>query len=138
MAIEQGINPFSIEADENLAAYQYHAVNINSTTGKLQPPATTGHYALGILQNKPGAAGRAGSVQTLAGTITKAYVNTATAGDGIGYGTPLKARSDGKLEANTTGGVGYVLARALETCATSTTPKIITVMITHEGPNSSA
>jgi len=140
MATEQGINPFSFAANADLSTKQYRAVAQNSTTGNVDVPAATTTACLGILQNKPGASGRAASVQTIAGTITKAYIVTTAAGSGVAIGAELVAQATyGYLGINTTGGDNYVLARALEAQATSTAGIAIhSVMITHEGLNSSA
>lgn len=139
MAVEKGINPFSFEANADLSTKQFRAMAQNATTGNVDVPAATTTFALGILQNKPGAAGRGASIQSLAGTVTKAYLRTTVAGSGIGIGAELVAQATGYLGINTTGGLNYVLARALAAQATSTAGiAISSVMITHEGLNSSA
>jgi len=139
MATEQGINPFSFEANASLSTKQYRAMAQNSTTGKVDVPAATTTPVLGILQNKPGAAGRAASIQTIAGTITKAYLVSTASGGGIAIGAELVAQATGYLGVNSTHGANYVFARALEAQATSTSAlAILSVMITHEGLNSSA
>jgi len=139
MAVEKGINPFSFAANADLSTKQYRAVAQNSTTGNVDVPAATTTHCLGILQNKPSASGQAASIQTIAGTVTKAYLVTTASGSGIGIGVELVAQATGYLGINTTGGDNYVLARSLEIVATSTAGiAIYGVQLTHEGLNSSA
>lgn len=133
MAVEKGINPFSFPASADLSALQYRMVNLASD-GEVQ--ATTGDgVSIGVLQNDPAALGRAASVQTLAGTVSKLEVSTtgstasiavmdtlapSTADDGIGV-----------ISASTV--AIYRLGRALEAVSTGVSGRIISFLITHEG-----
>lgn len=62
-AFEQPLLDVSIEASGDLSTKQYYAVKVDGN-GQVAV-AGAGEFAVGVLQNKPAAAGRAASVRTL-------------------------------------------------------------------------
>lgn len=64
MAIEESLITISVPAGADLSAKQFTFVKVNSS-GQAVAAATAGEYVLGILQNKPSAAGRIASVGIL-------------------------------------------------------------------------
>lgn len=98
----------SAPASGDLSAKQYYPVKINSS-GQLATCAD-GEHAAGILQNKPAAAGRAGSYRR--------YGESWVVGDGsITAGDYLAADSSGYASTATSG--DEIFAQALETNSTA-------------------
>lgn len=103
MAYENKGKCITVEAGSDLSASQYCFVDVNSS-GQLALPSD-GAAAIGVLQNDPAAAGRAGSVLTSG--ITKIKVaGVLTAGDDVS--------SDNAGRATTPATGDRVLGRVLE------------------------
>jgi len=110
MATEQALRSVSYPANADLSAKQYFFVNINSS-GKIVV-AGDGARAIGVLQDKPAAADRAGAVAifgqtkiSLGGTVA---VGDAVASDSAGeavvaatgdavLGTCIQGGADGEI-----------------------------------------
>lgn len=134
MAKEKGLQLVSFPANANLSARQFRCVNL-STDGQLAAAGAGATYVLGVLQNKPAAAGRAGSVAV--GGVTKVEVSRAAAA--VTAGAALVTAANGVAIIASTGGTAYVWGRAMEAVSTSTVGNvIISAQITHEGPTSTA
>lgn len=129
MAYEEILESITIPASADLSSYQYRAVKVGASGLAL---AGAGEVAIGILQGNPDAAGQAASVGVKG--ISKLWV---TAGTAISVNSALRSSTIGYGVISSTGGTPYVFARALEACSTGVT-KIIPVLITHEGPSSTA
>lgn len=80
MAFEEVLTSQSFQASGDLSAGQYLAVKLDSN-GRIAL-AGEGDKAIGILQDKPAALGRAGAVAT-AGTSKAVAGGTVTAGDRV-------------------------------------------------------
>lgn len=76
MALQERINPLSVPASADLSASQFRFVTVNSS-GQLALPAA-GADAIGVLQDKPDAAGRVGLVGLLNGSGRLKVVAAAT------------------------------------------------------------
>lgn len=76
MALQERINPLSVPASADLSASQFRFVTVNAS-GQLALPAA-GADAIGVLQDKPDAAGRAGLVGLLVGSGRLKVVAAAT------------------------------------------------------------
>lgn len=105
-------SPGGLKANGDLSAKQYHFVKI---TGALEVGSATadGEFCIGVLQNKPVAAGDAASVEM--GGVTKVVVS-----EGITAGMFVGAANDGRakvVEHTSTGAdtADWVLGQALET-----------------------
>jgi len=92
MALQENVaGGISLPASADLSTKQYLAVKVNAS-GKLAV-ASTGEFAIGILQDKPSADGTIGNVLPFGGRKMKAVAGgTVTAGD------LLKVDSAGKLQ----------------------------------------
>lgn len=102
-AYEESLVRLSVEASADLSASQYRYMVVNAS-GQLAA-ASAGAKADGILQDKPAAAGRAGSLG-ISG-VSKVEAGAAfTAGDDLAVGT------SGKAVLATTGDI--VVGRAME------------------------
>jgi len=62
MSFEEALKTISVQASADLSADQYKFVTIEATGGQLELVGTLGANFVGILQDKPAAAGRPGSV----------------------------------------------------------------------------
>ena len=134
MAVEKALQLVSFPAAADLSGKQYHIVDmesdgeVTSTTGATDSP-------VGVLQNKPAAAGRAASVAI--GGITKvAARSTAGSGD-FAIGTQLVSNAAGKaVKFDGTSKNHYILGRALEATTTGTAAgtgnSIIAMQLTYE------
>lgn len=76
MALQERINPLSVPASADLSASQFRFVTLNAS-GQLALPAA-GADAIGVLQDKPDAVGRAGLVGLLVGSGRLKVVAAAT------------------------------------------------------------
>lgn len=112
MAYEQNIHPVAVPASADLSANQFYVMDINSS-GQLVTQTTSGGIAVGILQDKPNAAGVPGELQAPGPVVSKA-----AAGAAYNNGAELMCDTSGRLITATTGG-HYVLARALEAAGAS-------------------
>src|SRR3989304_1417666 len=84
---EQAIASVTYAANADLSAKQYFLVKRHTTAGQCALVAATTDIPIGVLQNKPAAAGRAAEIVTLG--RTKAEVAAATdiaIGDRLGPG----------------------------------------------------
>lgn len=106
MAQSERINPISVPASADLSASQFCFMTIN-TSGQLALPGA-GADALGVLQDKPNAAGRAGELALLRGSgrLKVIAAGTITALDKV------KTDAAGKALTATTG--THVLGTALQ------------------------
>jgi len=138
MSYELNLQCVTGKASGDLSSYQYYPVSKNSS-GEYAVVRTLGARIDGILQNVPAARGRGALVGV--GGISKAKVNTATAGTAISIGDSLICGSTGgTLAKSSTGGTAYRFARAEEAASTSTANSalLLAVRITNEGPTSTA
>lgn len=103
MAYEEALRCISMEAGSDLSARQYRFMTINSSKRLAVPSA--GAAAQGVLQDKPDAAGRVGSLGIEG--ITKVE-----AGEAITAGDDISAGSNGLAVKAATGDV--VLGKAME------------------------
>lgn len=132
MAYESNLQLKSFEAGQTFASKQYYCVNLASD-GQVDP-AGNGARVDGVIQDAPTAAGRAAAVAI--GGITKVNAS-ATADPAIAIGSALISSTIGQAIAASTGGTAYVWGRALEAVSTGNSA-IISALITHEGPTSTA
>lgn len=114
-----------LEAGGDLSASQYRFVKAGSTAKQVVQATVDGEKVLGVLQNKPSAAGRAAEIVMLG--VTKVE-----AGEAISYGDAVKTDSAGRaavIELTATGAdVGDIaIGTALE--AASDAGDVITVLI---------
>lgn len=104
MASEEVLTCITLPANADLSSYQYHCVDIN-TSGNVAVLASQGAKVLGVIQNKPAAAGRGATVCIFG--VTKAELDgTVTVGD------ELTSAATGGVEEAASG--DYVIGRALE------------------------
>jgi len=61
MSYEEALKTISVEASDDLSADQYKIVDVD-TSGQLVVVSSAGAKMIGVLQDKPAAAGRVGSV----------------------------------------------------------------------------
>lgn len=120
MATERAINSESYVAAADLSAKQYFLVKRDSTAGQCALVSGATDKPIGVLQNKPAAAGRAAEVVTLG--RTKAQVEATT---DIAIGDWLGPNTDGRLIKKSTD--KDVVCAIAEEAATSATGDIITV-----------
>ena len=100
MALQERINPLSVPANADLSASQFCFVAVNSS-GRLILPATAGDDCIGVLQDKPAAAGRAGEVALLQGSGRLKVV----AGASLTPGNKVQANTSGHAIVAASGGV---------------------------------
>ena len=124
MASEDNIQKVSIPANTDLSASQYCFVTVNSS-GRLALTADAGE-ADGVLQDKPDAAGRVGSLG-ISGVTKVKLGGTVTAGDDVASG------ASGVAVIAATGDV--VNGRALESGTSGT---IISILLKAAGHNALA
>lgn len=98
MALQERLNPLSVNANADLSASQFCFVAVNSS-GLLILPATAGDDAIGVLQNKPAAQGRAGEVALLNGSGRVKVVAGAT----LAPGAKVQSDTSGHAIAAATG-----------------------------------
>jgi len=104
VATEQRVEVITQLAGADLSAKQYQAVKPNGTDNTVVIAASQGETILGILQDKPAAAGRAAAV-AVGGVCKWLYGDTINAGDKLTVG------ADARAEVALTG--DHVVARAL-------------------------
>ena len=123
MSYENGMNLQTFEASADLSAQQHMAMTLDSSK-QLDEAAST-ETCIGILQNKPAAQGRAGSVAVV-GSICKAQVTgTIAVMDRLGV-SPITA---GVLVTTTLDTINYI-ATALEARTGDGTTGTISVLVT--------
>lgn len=122
MATEQSHVCRSYAAAADLSAKQYFLVKHNTTAGQCALVAAITDFPIGILQNKPAAAGRAAEVLVLG--WSKAEVEATT---DIASADKLGPHTDGRLIKKSVADNDVVCAIA-EEAATSATGDRITVM----------
>jgi Uncharacterized conserved protein (DUF2190) len=115
MAREIEIFDRSRQASADLSASQYCAVLLNSSSQLALPSAGVDVY--GVLQDKPKAAGRAGSVRILGLTKMVVGASTVTAGD--------KVMVDSAGKAVTATSTNFVIGISEDTGATGTTISVL-------------
>lgn len=81
--------PESLQAGEDLSAFQFHAVVLRSD-GQLDAYDTVTEVPIGILQNKPDAAGKIAEIIWIGRTKVE-FGETVNPGDQIRFGTDSKA-----------------------------------------------
>lgn len=106
MATENIVLSKSWPASVDLSAYQFHAVKISGAQAALCGAADV---PVGILQNKPDAAGKAAEVGLIG--VSKAVVNGSSVN--VAIGDFLAVNANGRLIKTTTAS-DNVVARALE------------------------
>lgn len=121
MTTKNDLFSISLPANADLSDKQFYAVKQNAS-GNVAVIASIGDKAMGLLQNKPDAAGRAAEVQALG-------VAKAIAGGTIAYWEPVGPDASGKLVVMDEEDEA-VLGRSLEGAVTN---QIFRVFITHEG-----
>jgi hypothetical protein len=98
MSYEEVLKTISVEASADLSAHQYKFMNVDSS-GQLELVTTLGGEFLGILQDKPAAVGRAGSVGI--DGVTKIEASAAIAAGAIVVSTTaglaVTASADGQI-----------------------------------------
>jgi len=112
----------SYQANADLSAKQYFLVKRHSTEGQCALVAAATDIPLGILQNKPAAAGRAAEVMILG--RSKAQVAAAT---DIAIGDKLGPDANGRLEKKTAN--NDIVCAIAEQAATTATGDIIMVTL---------
>jgi len=133
MAIEKGLNCISFPASGDLSAKQYFLVQ-QASDEEIQVVSAKGGVCLGVLQNDPGAVGRAADVAYLG--MTKVQAST-TATGAISVGSQLIAAAGGKAIVASTGGTAFVAGRAIEALTTGNSA-LISMLLTYEGASSTA
>jgi hypothetical protein len=103
MANEEAVVCITIEAGGDLSAGQFKFVTL-ANDGQVDLTASAGGEAIGVLQNKPSAAGRAATVAVYG--VTKVI-----AGDTVAAGA--KVQSDASGLAITAASAGHVLGVAI-------------------------
>lgn len=116
----------SLEAAGDLSAKQYHFVKVTAANTAGAATATT-DKCIGVLQNKPSAAGRAATVQTSG--VTKMIAQA-----GITAGAVVGTHTDGK--AITATGTVQALGIALTSCANQ--GEVVSVLLLPFGYNALA
>ena len=103
VAFDSDLRTFSAEAGEDLSSYQFQPVKWSS--GQLVHCSSSGEYAVGILQNKPSAAGQAAVV---------AYqgISRVKLGYAVSQGNPLRSYSTTGV-GPATGSTDFLLGYAL-------------------------
>lgn len=103
MAQQEALTCISLEAGADLSAGQYHFVNMSSD-GQVDLVASAGAQGIGVLQNKPDAAGRAASVAVYG-------VAKVVAGGSITAGNRIQSDANGAAIAAASG--DFVLGVAM-------------------------
>lgn len=117
MAYEQAQTKITVQANADLSSYQFRAVKAVNSSGTAQAALCgTGQQALGILQDKPAAQGRAAQVCVLG--VTKAV-----AGGTVTAGSMVASDSTGRVVNAVSGDIAIGIA--LE--GTSTAGEIVSV-----------
>lgn len=121
-ATEQSVFAPSYAANADLSSYQYFLVKRHSTEGQCALVAGTTDLPIGLLQNKPAAAGRAAEVMVLG----KSKANVEATSD-ISIGSKLGPNTDGRLIIKTSN--NDIVCAIAEQAATTATGDIITVTV---------
>lgn len=106
MALKQGLQCLSIPASADLSASQFCFVALNSS-GQLILPASTGNDCIGVLQDKPNAAGLAGEVAMLNASLRIKVKAAAT----LNPGDKVRSNTAGAAVASASG--SHVLGTVL-------------------------
>lgn len=107
MSFEEKQTVINMEAGADLSTKQYTFV-VMASDGQVDPVASSGAAADGVLQNKPSAAGRAASV--CIGGVTKIVASGV-----VTRGDEISSTNAGKAQTASSG--HQILGRALETAA---------------------
>lgn len=121
-AVEQTVWARSMAANADLSAKQFFLVKRHSTEGQCALVAATTDVPVGLLQNKPAAAGRAAEIMVLG--LSKADVAAAT---DIAIGDVLGPDANGRLVKKTAN--NDIVNATAEQVATAATGDIITVTV---------
>jgi hypothetical protein len=124
MATEQAWVTRTYAAPSDYSSYQYFLMKHGATAGQVAIVAAATDRPIGLLQNKPAAAGRAAEVMALG--WSKANVEATT---DIAIGDALGPHTDGRLITKMPLADNAVVCAMAEQAATSATGDIITVMI---------
>ncbi len=135
MTVSKGLTPFSFPASASLATKQLFLVRLDSTGG-VEVASAVGQQVIGVLMNKPSGIGQAAYVQTM-GSVVKVSATTTGARPAVTVGGAMIANVNGEATLSATKGTAYVIGRALE-AVTDGNRQIISMLITHEGPMSTA
>jgi hypothetical protein len=108
MAYEEALESITVLADGDMTSNQFKFVKATATGFALQDVA--GGFCLGVLQDKPAAAGRPGN-------IAKSGVTNLTAGAAIAKGAKVQSTAAGL--AVTAAVSGYIMGEALEAASAS-------------------
>jgi len=100
MAREEALKCISLQASDDLSALQWTFVDVNSSE-LLIAPTGQGAKVIGVLQDKPAAAGRVGSVAIEGVTMIKLGADSLTAGMAVTTG------ADGQAEQAATGDIAH-------------------------------
>lgn len=103
MATQEALTCITREAGADLSAKQYHFVNMSSD-GQVDAVASAGAQGIGVLQDKPTAAGQAACIAVYG-------VSKVVAGADVTAGNRVQADGNGKAIAATTG--DFVMGVAL-------------------------
>lgn len=122
MATDQNGFSVSYAANADLSAKQYFLVKRHTTEGQCALVSATTDIPIGLLQNKPAAAGRAAEVMILG----RSKANVAAATD-IAIGDKLGPDANGRLVQKTTN--NDIVTAIAEAAATAATGDIITVTV---------
>ena len=121
-AVEQSVFAPSYAASGDLSTKQYFNVKRHTTEGQCALVAAATDIPIGILQNKPAAAGRAAEVMALG--RSKAEVEATT---DIAIGDKLGPHTDGRLIKKTAN--NDIVNAMAEQAATTATGDVITVTV---------
>jgi len=103
MAVEQALTNVSLRASGDLSAYQFRFVKLNASGQVVL--AGDGEWAIGVLQNKPTAAGQGA-------TVAISGISKAVAGGTLTPGNAVASDAQGRAIRAGTG--DYILGVALE------------------------
>lgn len=101
MVTENTLQIIPVEADEDLSNDQYRFVTLDSTSGRARRPNALAERSLGVLQDKPAAAGRAAAVCVLG--LTKVVAAAALTVGALVSPEYISAADAGKARVSTTG-----------------------------------
>ncbi len=131
MAVSKNLQTISIEAGADLSAKQFFLLEL-ATDGQVTRVNGTTDKAMGVLQNKPSAAGRAANV-AISG-VTKVWASSTNTA-AITPGTLLTPLATGKVRADSGAGAEFVVGQSMSSLSTGVTA-IISMLITGMGPRS--
>ena len=127
---EGSVTPKSIPAGSDLSAAQYLAVDVADASGiaQLAVVGTLGVKGIGILQDKPDAAGRPGAVHTIGSGVVTKWVASAA----ITSAAKVTSAANGK--AVTAGSGHHVYGVALQSAAAVNEVIRVLLVSPHDAP----